>query len=465
AIVPPPALQPHAPAGTLNFSSAATPVNGRRNNQGLEGVALSPSGTRLFALLQSAPIQDANPAANDQLSKNTRLLIYDVSGTPTPGAPEAEYALVLPTLRSNGNGSAVNNTAAQSEVVALDNTRFLVLSRDGNGLGKDNNNQSVFKSILLVDTSVGAPTNFVNDAARNAEGGKITTAPGVLDPTITPLTWVEAVNLLNSTQLTKFNVRLDTGGQVSKLTLSEKWEGMALVPALDPAAPHDYFLFVGNDNDFLTSAGRMRGPNGVIIGYDGFNGYSSSLRVPPALDSLNHENDTVILAFRLTIDSADPDGQMFGAGRDDDQHFLFRVRQNHDQDYGRLEYWIDGPHHGWGGDECRGDDDHDYGHDHGGSLAHFEASSIDSVVFSDDPAFTSGWGPRPTVDTAKFSGTGKWNGQPGYAFEAIASDRGEPGRHRDTFSLVKDPAGHVVASVSGPIDDGNIQSARLGREH
>src|SRR5262249_48429191 len=50
-IIPPPAIQPHAPAGTLNFDSVNAPVNGRRNNQGMEGVALSPDGTRLFTLL------------------------------------------------------------------------------------------------------------------------------------------------------------------------------------------------------------------------------------------------------------------------------------------------------------------------------------------------------------------------------------------------------------------------------
>src|SRR5262245_30625016 len=97
-ITPPPAMQPHSPAATLNFTSAATPVNGRRNNQGFEGVSLSPSGKVLFALLQSAAVQDA-AAANNQLAKNTRLLIYDVSSNPVPADPIAVYALTLPTLK------------------------------------------------------------------------------------------------------------------------------------------------------------------------------------------------------------------------------------------------------------------------------------------------------------------------------------------------------------------------------
>jgi hypothetical protein len=276
-------------------------VDGRRNNQGFEGVSLTPDGKRLFVLLQSAAIQDSDPAANTQLSKNTRLLVYDVSASVTPDDPIGEYALVLPTYRTNGDGGAVNRTCAQSEIIALDDARVLVLSRDGNGLGNSGTNQSVFKTVLLVDLGLGGPTNFGNVVVRNLAGGKITTSPGVLDPAIVPLRSVEVLNLLNVAQLDKFNVRLDAGGasQVSKLTLGEKWEGLALVPAQDPAAPNDYFLFVGNDNDFLTSAGVIRGPGG-LVGYNGFAGYPP-FRVPAPAGSPNNENDTLLLVYRLTI--------------------------------------------------------------------------------------------------------------------------------------------------------------------
>lgn len=299
-IVPPAAFQPHLPAGTPFFSSAgANPVDGRRFNQGLEGVALSPDGTRLFALLQSATMQDSDASAQNR--RQTRLLIYDVSVNPVPLNPVASYALTLPTYRTTGNGAAVNATAAQSEIVALDRHRFLVLSRDGNGLGNANPNPSVIKSVLLVDTRIGNPTNIVSDAATTTEAGKITSVPGELLPSITPLAWTEAINLLNSTQLSKFNIALDTGaGQVSKFTLGEKWEGLSLVPAYDRRRPNDYFLFVGNDNDFVTSAGRIKGPDGTIVSYNAFNGYPAS-RVPAPLDSANNENDTLLLAYRVTI--------------------------------------------------------------------------------------------------------------------------------------------------------------------
>jgi hypothetical protein len=299
-ITPPAAIQPHTPAGTLNFNSVAAPIDGRRNNQGMEGVALSPDGTRLYALLQSAAVQDASNSAN-QTRLNTRLLVYDVSGSTTPGAPIQEYALQLPTYTGNGGGGAVNNTAAQSEIVVVDKDHILVLPRDANGLGSIATNQSVTKSVILVDLRGG--TNIAG-TSRDNEGGLITTAPGVLDPAITPLTWAEAINLLNTTQLGKFNLQLDAGGtsQVSKLTLGEKWEGMTFVSANDTAHPNDYFLFVANDNDFLTSQGKMIGPDGTLVDYNGFNGYPAQ-RIPGAVDpSTANENDIMFLAYRVTIE-------------------------------------------------------------------------------------------------------------------------------------------------------------------
>jgi hypothetical protein len=94
----------------------------------------------------------------------------------------------------------------------------------------------------------------------------------------------------------------------------------------------------------------------------------------------------------------------------------------------------------------------------------FEATTIGEVTFTNDPAFQPGSGRQPVVDTVRFSGTGKWNGRSRYAFEIVATDQGEPGRHRDTLSLiVKDASGNIVANVSGSLDGGNIQSTRLGR--
>jgi len=305
-IVPPPAFRPQAPAGVPNYTSLVPPVSGRRNNQGFEGGALSPDGSRLFAMLQSATMQDSDSSAQNR--RATRLLVYDVSTNPTNDVPIGEYVLNLPTYRTTGNGQAVNATAAQSEILALDNHRLLILSRDSNGLGASGTNQSMFKSVLLADLTVGEPTNIAADEAKNAAGGKVTTAPGQSSAAIVPVSWVQVVNLLNADQLAKFNISLDTGsGQVTKLTLGEKWEGMALTSAHDPARPDDYFLFICNDNDFLTSAGVMQGPDGTLVNFNAFEGYSAN-RIPAPIDSTNNESDTRVLVYRLTIQAAPAGG-------------------------------------------------------------------------------------------------------------------------------------------------------------
>jgi hypothetical protein len=168
-------------------------------------------------------------------------------------------------------------------------------------------------------------------------------------------------------------------------------------------------------------------------------------------------------------DVAPPEGRMFGIGRIDEgrthHHFVFRVSERNNREYGAIEYWsIDSRNCGDDEDDDRdGDRDRDYGRDHRNPVRRFEATSVSAVTFSDDPAFKAGSGRRePTMDSVVFTGSGKWNGKSGYTFEARATDQGEPGRQRDTFSLVvKDSRGAVVATLNSKLDSGNIQSTRL----
>jgi hypothetical protein len=69
---------------------------------------------------------------------------------------------------------------------------------------------------------------------------------------------------------------------------------------------------------------------------------------------------------------------------------------------------------------------------------------------------------RAHLDSLVTARPGVLNGKIGYTYEAVATDRGEPGRSRDTFSIViRDAAGAVVAVADGPLSGGNIQSTRL----
>ena len=103
----------------------------------------------------------------------------------------------------------------------------------------------VVKSVLLIDTTHAtnlAGTRYERDVEPVAQKGK------VIDG-ITPVRTAELINMLDPGQLRRVGMNLDTLPS-TPTTLSEKQEAMGLLPALDPKAPDDYFLLIGNDNDF-----------------------------------------------------------------------------------------------------------------------------------------------------------------------------------------------------------------------
>jgi hypothetical protein len=272
-ITPPQALLPQftGASGYSGFTTASGAVatgvqtGGRRDNQGMEAVDLTPDGRHLMTLLQSATRQD-NPADNNQGRLFTRLSVYDVSNNPTPTSPVGHYLVELPTFDRDGTGGSADRTAAQSEIVALSPTSFLVLSRDGNGNGSgDNNRPLVFKTVSFV-TLAGA-TNLAGTSYATgytpAANGISGTLDGIVAAQVTPF-----VNLLNPTQLARFGIDMNVGAEgsgspVNVNSLGEKWEALSIVPVLDPAAPNDYFLLVGNDNDFLGTSVTMLGQPAV----------------------------------------------------------------------------------------------------------------------------------------------------------------------------------------------------------
>ena len=105
----------------------ANPESGRQNNQGLEGLAIGPDGKHLYALLQSALIQDGGNGGSSPTRFNTRLLAYDISD---PAAPKltGEYVVQLPRFKDPKKGKTL--VAAQSELLALNDKQFLLIARD-----------------------------------------------------------------------------------------------------------------------------------------------------------------------------------------------------------------------------------------------------------------------------------------------------------------------------------------------
>ena len=280
AIRPPAALVPQRngadgfasnnPAPGQPIPVPADPTTGRQNNQGLEGLSLAPDGKTLFALLQSAARQDGGAGGASTTRFNPRLLAYDITGA----APvlKGEYVLQLPSTRTAAGATLV---CAQSELLAINNTQFLVLARDA-GFGHTYPiATSTYRTILVYD--IGSATNI---AGTKFDDPANPIAPaGVLDASIKPASRADFININDGAQLSKFG--LHNGPTDDNNNLSEKWEAMTLMPALDPAAPNDYFLFVGNDNDFITQTGLQD---------------SIAYAHPSGM-----ENDSMLLVYRLTL--------------------------------------------------------------------------------------------------------------------------------------------------------------------
>ncbi|MEJ1966224.1 MAG: esterase-like activity of phytase family protein [Gammaproteobacteria bacterium] len=280
-ISPPAAVEPRT-GGKVNFNSLAAPDTGRRNNQGVEGMSLSPDGKRLFVAMQSALVQDTaiNPADKKDASGriNMRVMVYDVSRQPAPARPIGHYVVQLPAYNDDGHSAPLNRTAAESEIRALNDHQFLMLARDGNGLGTNNEKPIVYKSVLIVD--IDGATNLAGTELETSTASVLRATDGTaLKEKIEPARWVELINLLDNTQLARFGLNTSTSPKNQPQTLSEKWEAMDLAPALDAAHPNDFFLFVGNDNDFIARHCVMDGK---------------------PCDSA-FDNDSRLLVYRLTL--------------------------------------------------------------------------------------------------------------------------------------------------------------------
>jgi hypothetical protein len=256
------------PAAGVSAPQPPNPETGRQNNQGFEGLTLTPSGRFLVVALQSATRQDGGTASDTR--RYTRLLSYDVTDLERPRLVR-EHVVPLPVFDGE-NGKRL--VAAQSELLALDDTHFFLLCRDsGNGFGTDGTT-SRYRSVELVDV-----TQATNIAGTPYDGVVPVAPAGKLADGIVPATLTPFIDLNDNTQLAKFG--LHNGAPNDRNNLSEKWEGMALVPALDPAAPRDFFLFITNDNDFITQ-------NGFQVG-------------APYKDASGVDVDTMLLVFRITL--------------------------------------------------------------------------------------------------------------------------------------------------------------------
>jgi hypothetical protein len=225
---------------------------GRQDNRGYEGLAVSPDGKTLYAVLQDPLIDETGAGTNNgRNSRNVRIVVYDNDhASPSYGTSlkQLVYQLELQATvaaRINavtpGNANATDPRQGRnigvSAIIAINDVEFLVLERDNRGIGVDDpagtrtvGSKRVFKINIANATDV--TDKVLGLDALPAGTVAVTKSPAVF------------LDL-------QLNTSLPNGEQ------AEKWEGLTIGPRLKGG---DFMLLAGNDNDYSvtqTGAGEQ----------------------------------------------------------------------------------------------------------------------------------------------------------------------------------------------------------------
>lgn len=174
---------------------------GRQSNRGFEGLAITPDGKRLLAIIQDPLLQDAEQRADGKATGlNNRMLELDLE---TGGVREFVYP-----LEDAANGV--------SEILAINADEYLVLERDTRS-----GEAARFKKVFRVSLAGASDVHTVQSLAPGGES----------QPGWTPVRKTLFLDLLAQ------GIR----------EVPEKFEGMTFGPPLEDGRQ---LLIIGSDNDF-----------------------------------------------------------------------------------------------------------------------------------------------------------------------------------------------------------------------
>lgn len=186
-------------------------IAGRVANKGMEGLAISPDGKTLFGFMQSPLLQDGGDGG-----RANRIVSIDIA---TGATHEFAY----------DNQIGIKNYNS-SEILAINNHEFLVLERDGKGLGDGSN--AAIKQLWKVDLDGAIDITSISGQAN------LLANQGHPDKSL----FLDIRALLNANGITDANI-------------PAKLEGAAFGDDVIVGTDTYHTLILANDNDFTTAAG------------------------------------------------------------------------------------------------------------------------------------------------------------------------------------------------------------------
>ncbi len=189
-------------------------TKGRVTNKGIEGLAITPDGTMLVALVQSPLLQDGGDGG-----KANRIVTIDVA---TGGTHEYVY---------NNYNDKLGKAFNSSEIIALNDHQFLIDTRDGKGLG--DGSAAAVKQLYAVDIAGAQDVSTLDGETL------------LLTKAVPKQLFLDIVSVLKA-----------NGVDVKQIPA--KIEGLAFGPDVVLGGVTTHTLFVGNDNDFVPT---VAGPN------------------------------------------------------------------------------------------------------------------------------------------------------------------------------------------------------------
>lgn len=223
-----------AATGVANFAADTGNTAGKRTNRGFEGLAISPDGLFVYAMLQSAMLDEGGGNG-----VHNRIVKFDS----TTGTAVAQYAY---RMKRSGEGQGI------SALVALGNNKFLVLERNNRGIGTGATLATADKEVYQIDLAGAVDVTNITLPITDVFAGAVIKGEKVMDLATNTLTAM---------------------GNKSP----EKWEGLAIGPQL---ANGSYVVLVGTDNDYSVTQSSSGTQYDVYFRFTDADPYATSIQCP-----------------------------------------------------------------------------------------------------------------------------------------------------------------------------------------